>query len=174
MRWILAQLSAAYNLAGAPAGAPPRSLLALARLPLLVIAALAAIYGYVTLALVLLGQSDDALWPAVAGSSGSLALVGLRAQHPLALHTPWARWQPLLVSVQIALAAGLASWAAASAALWSMGWPPDATLAAGELAAVLATLAAWPTARRLARHVVTGPVGPRGTSTAPGDRHDPT
>lgn len=145
-----------------------------ARVALILIAALAAVYGYGALALVLLGQSDDALWPAVAGSAGSAALVGLRAQGPRVPQIPWGRWEPLLVSGQITLAAGLAAWAAATAALRSLGWPPDATLGASELACILATLFTWPAARRLARRLVSARDGVRAMAPAPGQETDPT
>ncbi|MBI2320712.1 MAG: hypothetical protein HYU88_01080 [Chloroflexi bacterium] len=124
------------------------------RLAGVLVATLAAVYGYVTLMLVVLGQTDGATWPALAASAGSLALVALRVQHPPAGGRRAGRRQVVLLSTQVALALGVAAWAGTSALLDWLQWPPSAALGAGELAGCVVAASTWPAARRFARRAM--------------------
>lgn len=118
------------------------------------VATLAAVYGYVALMLVVLGQTDGATWPAVAASTGSLALVALRVQRRPAGDRRAGRRQEMLLSTQVALMLGLATWAGTGVLLDWLQWPPSAVLSAGELAGCVVVAGTWPAARRFARRAL--------------------
>jgi hypothetical protein len=121
------------------------------RLLCVLLAAAAAVYGYGALLLVILDLRDNPVWPAAAGSAGSLALIVLRLGHTPRSRAPSLARHPALLAAHLALATGLAAWALVGAVLAHQAWPTDVALAAGELICATVAVCVWPAALRLVR-----------------------